>query len=149
MVGSAVLKRELFRLNMSELSDCGCICNTTSIHYFSITLFFIIICLQSPPHTSVPAARLLAMRLTDGKVTAKAMEFKPLLKSLPAIVPPGTKVVVSNASVKTGVILLDDKSFQVSPLTKHYRSWWTIFPPCWTTLVDRGQLDLVDEQTGG
>ena len=53
------------------------------------------------------------MRLTDGKVTAKAMEFKPLLKSLPAIVPPGTKVVVSNASVKAGVILLDDRSFQV------------------------------------
>jgi hypothetical protein len=59
------------------------------------------------------AFRLLTIKVTDGKTTAKAVEFKPL-KSLPeGVLPPGTKITVTNASVKAGIILLDDKSFQV------------------------------------
>ena len=55
---------------------------------------------------------MLLLRLTDGKVTAKAVEFKPFSRVEQDKLPPGSKVVISNASVKAGVILLDDRSIQ-------------------------------------
>ena len=58
---------------------------------------------------------MLLLRLTDGKVTAKAVEFKPFSRVEQDKLPPGSKVVISNASVKAGVILLDDRSIQASP----------------------------------
>ena len=57
------------------------------------------------------------MELTDGKVAVKAMEFKQLTSLRDQILPPGTKVLLSNATVKAGVILLEDKSFKVSLLS--------------------------------
>ena len=60
---------------------------------------------------------MLLLRLTDGKVTAKAVEFKPFSRVEKDKLPPGSKVVISNASVKAGVILLDDRSIQA--LSRH------------------------------
>lgn len=57
---------------------------------------------------------LMAMTLTDGKVNVKAMEYKPLNSFKEKVLPPGIKVLVSSAIVKTGVILLEDRSFKVS-----------------------------------
>ena len=58
--------------------------------------------------------RLFALKLTDGKNTAKAMEYKTLALPKGEPLPPGTKVLLSNATVKAGVILLDDKCFKAS-----------------------------------
>lgn len=53
------------------------------------------------------------MKLTDGKRSVKAMEFKPVALPKGEVLPPGTKVLLTNPTIKTGVILLDDKSFKV------------------------------------
>ena len=55
--------------------------------------------------------RLLRLKLTDGKLSCTAAEFKPapqLTEDLPA----GTKVCCSDVPVKLGVLLLDPKCIQ-------------------------------------
>ena len=56
---------------------------------------------------------MLLLKLTDGKVTVKGLEFKPCARLDPDKLPPGSKLIVRNASIKTGIVLLDDKSLQV------------------------------------
>lgn len=56
--------------------------------------------------------RLLRLKLTDGKLSCIAAEFKPV-PQLNEDLPPGTKVCLTNASVKLGVVLLDAKCIQV------------------------------------
>lgn len=53
------------------------------------------------------------MKLTDGKLSCIAAEFKSV-PQLTEELPPGTKVCLTNASVKLGVVLLDSKCIQVS-----------------------------------
>ena len=57
--------------------------------------------------------RLLLISLTDGKVTAKAMEFKTLTHVDITQLLPGTKIQLTNATCCCGCILLDPKSFRV------------------------------------
>ena len=57
--------------------------------------------------------RLLCLKLTDGKLSCIAAEFKPV-PQLTEDLPPGTKVCLTNASVKLGVVLLDAKCIQAS-----------------------------------
>ncbi len=54
------------------------------------------------------AHRMLMLKLTDGKASCKAAEFKAADALLGALVP-GTKVLLSSASVKAGVVLLEPK----------------------------------------
>ncbi|KXZ45405.1 hypothetical protein GPECTOR_55g311 [Gonium pectorale] len=56
--------------------------------------------------------RLLCLRLTDGKVTCKAVEYQRV-EQLSEELAPGTKVLLSNANVKDGVILLNPKCIKV------------------------------------
>lgn len=60
--------------------------------------------------------RMLLLRLTDGRVTVKALEFKPCQTLDHSQLPPGTKVRVSGAAVKAGVVLLEDKNIKVRNL---------------------------------
>lgn len=55
------------------------------------------------------------LKLTDGKIRAKAVENRPCSSLEESKLLPGTKIAVSNASVRAGVILLDDKNIKVSP----------------------------------
>lgn len=57
--------------------------------------------------------RLLAITLTDGKRTVKTMEYKPLALPKEDMLPPGTKIQLTNPSIKAGVILLEEKVFKV------------------------------------
>ncbi len=57
--------------------------------------------------------RMLRLKLTDGKTTCKAVEMRPLPDMSTEELPPGTKVCISNASVKAGLLLLDSKSIKV------------------------------------
>lgn len=56
--------------------------------------------------------RLLVLRLTDGKLTCKAAEYRhcPALKEC---LVPGTKLAVTGASIKSGVLLLEPKCIKV------------------------------------
>ncbi|KAL3148086.1 hypothetical protein ABBQ38_014371 [Trebouxia sp. C0009 RCD-2024] len=56
--------------------------------------------------------RLLRLKLTDGKLSCIAAEFKSV-PQLHEELPPGTKVLLTNASVKLGVVLLDARNIQV------------------------------------
>ncbi|EFJ49912.1 hypothetical protein VOLCADRAFT_89400 [Volvox carteri f. nagariensis] len=58
------------------------------------------------------ADRLLCVRLTDGKLSCKALEYQRV-DQLSENLPPGTKVLLSNATVKNGVVLLNPKSIKV------------------------------------
>jgi hypothetical protein len=57
--------------------------------------------------------RMLRLKLTDGKTICKAVEMRPLPDVTTEELPPGTKVCISNASVKAGLLLLDPKSIKV------------------------------------
>ncbi|CAL8466403.1 g5939 [Coccomyxa elongata] len=57
--------------------------------------------------------RVLRLKLTDGKTTCKAVETRPIQSIDPDSLAPGTKVCISNASVKAGLLLLDPKSLKV------------------------------------
>ena len=56
---------------------------------------------------------MLRLKLTDGKTTCKAVEMRPLPDMSIEELPPGTKVCISNAPVKAGLLLLDSKSIKV------------------------------------
>ncbi|KAL0052226.1 hypothetical protein WJX82_010182 [Trebouxia sp. C0006] len=60
----------------------------------------------------VLAQRLLRLKLTDGKLSCIAAEFKPV-PQLTEDLPPGTKLCCTNATVRLGVLLLDAKCIQV------------------------------------
>ena len=62
--------------------------------------------------------RLLRLKLTDGKLSCIAAEFKSV-PQLTEDLPPGTKVCLTNASVKLGVVLLDAKCVQASAAVLH------------------------------
>ena len=66
-----------------------------------------------PTQATRPTCRLLRLKLTDGKLSCIAAEFKSV-PQLTEELPPGTKVCLTNASVKLGVVLLDSKCIQVS-----------------------------------
>lgn len=110
---------------------------------------------------SASLCRLLALSLTDGKQTVKAMEFKPVSLPKEKDLPPGTKVLLSNVSVRAGVILLDDKSFKVRlppmPLATQWKALHMVtaftmstmlkrdgpsFPACEVPFTLRGMLVL-------
>ncbi len=55
--------------------------------------------------------RLLRLKLTDGKLSCIAAEFKPV-PQLTEDLPPGTKLCCTNATVRLGVLLLDSKCIQ-------------------------------------
>jgi hypothetical protein len=57
--------------------------------------------------------RLLALKLVNGKLACKALEFRPMPEVDPEVLAPGSKVCIANASVKAGVVLLDSKSLKV------------------------------------
>lgn len=61
------------------------------------------------------SCRLLRLKLTDGKLSCIAAEFKSV-PQLHEELPPGTKVLLTNASVKLGVVLLDARNIQVCAL---------------------------------
>ncbi|GFR53170.1 hypothetical protein Agub_g15893, partial [Astrephomene gubernaculifera] len=56
--------------------------------------------------------RLLCVRLTDGKVTCKAIEYQRV-ELLSEELAPGTKVLLTNATVKNGIVLLNPKCIKV------------------------------------
>lgn len=56
---------------------------------------------------------MMRLKLTDGKTTCKAVEMRPLPDVVPDALPPGTKICITNASVKAGLLLLDPKCFKV------------------------------------
>ncbi|GAQ80601.1 hypothetical protein KFL_000570470 [Klebsormidium nitens] len=58
------------------------------------------------------APRLLRVRLTDGHVTATAIEYQPITSLSPDL-PPGTKVALIDAPIISGVILLAVKNVRV------------------------------------
>ncbi|DBA71488.1 TPA: hypothetical protein ACH3X2_011280 [Trebouxia sp. C0005] len=60
----------------------------------------------------VSAQRLLRLKLTDGKLSCTAAEYKPV-PQLSEDLPPGTKLCCTNATVRLGVLLLDAKCIQV------------------------------------
>ena len=60
------------------------------------------------------ACRLLCFKLTDGKATCKALEFRPIPGAEGDCVAPGAKVLIAGATVKAGIILVDGKSLKVS-----------------------------------
>ena len=61
--------------------------------------------------------RLLRLKLTDGRTTCTAVEFKPVSALEPDQLVPGIKVCLTSAAVKLGVVLLDAKSIKVRPTT--------------------------------
>ncbi|KAK9902700.1 hypothetical protein WJX75_003222 [Coccomyxa subellipsoidea] len=69
--------------------------------------------------------RMLRLKLTDGKTTCKAVEMRPLPDVTTEELPPGTKVCISNASVKAGLLLLDSKSIKVlgGHVEELYEAW--------------------------
>ncbi len=58
--------------------------------------------------------RMLLLKLTDGKLRAKAVENRPCSSLEESRLLPGSKIAISNASVRAGVILLDDKNIKVA-----------------------------------
>lgn len=58
------------------------------------------------------ADRLLSLRLTDGKLSCKAVEYQRV-DQLSVDLAPGTKVVLSNATVKNGILMLNPKTIKV------------------------------------
>ncbi|GMH33214.1 hypothetical protein BSKO_01048 [Bryopsis sp. KO-2023] len=56
--------------------------------------------------------RMMFLTLTDGRSTCRCLEYKQV-SSLSDAMAPGTKIVLRNATVKAGVIILDTKSIQV------------------------------------
>lgn len=62
--------------------------------------------------TGGSSGRLLAVRLTDGKVTCKGLEYRKL-DCLSEDTPPGTKVQLSGVSIRMGVLLLEPKCVKV------------------------------------
>lgn len=66
--------------------------------------------------------RLLALKLTDGRLTCKALEYKRLDELTPDRLPPGTKVSLSNASIRQGIVLLEPRAIKVR-LFRVRKSW--------------------------
>lgn len=64
-------------------------------------------------HGSAGSERLLLAKLTDGKVTCKALEYQGKVEALHENLPPGTKCVVTGASIKNGVVQLTPKCIKV------------------------------------
>ncbi len=60
--------------------------------------------------------RLLCWKLTDGKTSCKALEFRPVAGAEGSAVAPGAKVVLAGAIAKLGIILVDGKSLKVPDL---------------------------------
>ena len=58
--------------------------------------------------------RLLCFKLTDGKATCKALEFRPIQGAEGDRIAPGAKVQIAGATVKAGIILVDAKSLKVA-----------------------------------
>ena len=59
--------------------------------------------------------RLLQLKLTDGKTSCKALEFRPAPQLDLSQLAPGTKVQLSNASIKLGLVLVDARNIHVRP----------------------------------
>lgn len=57
--------------------------------------------------------RLLMVKLTDGKISCKCVEYQKV-DVLHENLPPGTKVVLTGANVRTGVVQLTPKCIKVS-----------------------------------
>ena len=64
--------------------------------------------------------RLLCFKLTDGKTTCKALEFRPLQGAEGDSIAPGAKVLITGATVKAGIIIVDARSLKVSSMTPSY-----------------------------
>ena len=58
--------------------------------------------------------RLLMLVLTDGRSKCRCIEHKPC-PQLKTSLAPGTKIVLKGAQVKSGIILCDPKTIEVSP----------------------------------
>eukprot|EP00198_Chlamydomonas_reinhardtii_P008883 XP_001698220.1 predicted protein [Chlamydomonas reinhardtii] len=56
--------------------------------------------------------RMLCLRLTDGKITCKAVEHVRCDGLNEELLAPGTKVLLSNASVRAGVVMLQPKTIK-------------------------------------
>eukprot|EP00200_Dunaliella_tertiolecta_P009469 CAMPEP_0202374094 /NCGR_PEP_ID=MMETSP1127-20130417/4995_1 /ASSEMBLY_ACC=CAM_ASM_000462 /TAXON_ID=3047 /ORGANISM="Dunaliella tertiolecta, Strain CCMP1320" /LENGTH=402 /DNA_ID=CAMNT_0048971161 /DNA_START=1186 /DNA_END=2391 /DNA_ORIENTATION=+ len=67
---------------------------------------------KSSTSLSSGSARLLMLKLTDGKVNAKAAEHKRI-DALNDMLPPGTKIQIKGATVRMGVIMLEPKCVKV------------------------------------
>ena len=57
--------------------------------------------------------RMLALKLTDGRATCKALEFKPTPALSVADLPPGTKLCVWDVGASGGILLLTPKCVKV------------------------------------
>ena len=55
---------------------------------------------------------MLRLKLTDGKVTAVAVEYRPI-GHLNLDIPPGTKLLLTDALVQSGVVMLQEKMVKV------------------------------------
>lgn len=80
--------------------------------------------------------RLLALKLTDGKTSCKAVEYKKV-DALNDNLPPGTKVVLTSAQVKMGVILLESKCIKVR---MHAPAQWLTTWILWTAMYQDSSL---------
>ena len=67
----------------------------------------------SSRESSASDDRLLCIRLSDGKTTCKAVEYGQRIDALHENLPPGTKVILSNATVKSGIVLLKPQNIKV------------------------------------
>jgi len=56
--------------------------------------------------------RLLRLKVTDGKALAVAAEYRPM-EHLHANLPPGTKLLFTDAHIQSGIIMLQGKMVQV------------------------------------
>lgn len=70
--------------------------------------------------------RMMFLLLTDGRSNCRCLEYKPV-GDLSEAMAPGTKVLIKNAAVKLGIILLDPRSIQVGPSMKGY---WSVLVQC-------------------
>eukprot|EP00240_Pyramimonas_obovata_P014112 CAMPEP_0118949916 /NCGR_PEP_ID=MMETSP1169-20130426/50465_1 /TAXON_ID=36882 /ORGANISM="Pyramimonas obovata, Strain CCMP722" /LENGTH=211 /DNA_ID=CAMNT_0006896645 /DNA_START=17 /DNA_END=648 /DNA_ORIENTATION=+ len=56
--------------------------------------------------------RMLRLKVTDGKMTAVAVEYRPV-GQLNSDLPPGTKLLITDAHIQSGIIMLQEKMMKV------------------------------------
>ncbi len=60
--------------------------------------------------------RMLRLKLTDGKASCTAVEVHPVAQLHPDMVP-GSKVLLEDAPIRTGIVLLQPGSVKVGRIT--------------------------------
>eukprot|EP00775_Hariotina_reticulata_P013629 gene13629-13755_t len=109
---SSLLDADLRKLSSGGLPDDVNRINSGNVKGPLVLQVMSVADISRPSYATNASSRQLLLKLSDGRVTCKALEHKTCSQLTDTLLP-GSKVVLSQASVKCGVLLLEPKAITI------------------------------------